>query len=315
MKIFFYGGNMKFVFGTIFEKIIMGSKRSNGSITAIPIKFELTKLDYVSLESAINEGLAEITEVDKSGSVPELRFINKSEKMIFIWDGEELRGGKQNRVANTSILVNANTTLDIPVSCIEQGRWNFKDQKFKTSKYSIPMEIRKQKNSSVTEHLKYNKRFSSNQGEVWDNIEKFAGNNNAKSKTMAVSDLMESRVEEIEEKIKDFELLEGQNGILIAVNNEVVGLEYISNKKVFSDLFRRILMAYSSDNLGEENSEPDDDKLKCSMNDFLDGIKSTMESEFSAVGIGKEKRLENSKFEAICLEYQDELVYFSAFRK
>lgn len=37
-----------------------------------------------------------MVEVDKDGSVPELKVINKSSKMVLILDGEELVGANKN---------------------------------------------------------------------------------------------------------------------------------------------------------------------------------------------------------------------------
>ena len=53
--------------------------------------------------------------------------------MILILDGEELVGAKQNRIVNTTILIPANSTITIPVSCVEQGRWSYDVLKKKES--------------------------------------------------------------------------------------------------------------------------------------------------------------------------------------
>ena len=63
-------------------------------------------------------------EVSRGGSVPELKVVNKSDRMLLILDGEELVGAKQNRIVNTTILIAGNTATVIPVSCVEQGRWS-----------------------------------------------------------------------------------------------------------------------------------------------------------------------------------------------
>jgi hypothetical protein len=42
---------------------------------------------------------------------------------LLLLDGEELVGAKQNRILNTTVLVDAHVTVTIPVSCVEQGRW------------------------------------------------------------------------------------------------------------------------------------------------------------------------------------------------
>ena len=79
--------------------------------------------DYVTLDEALPRGLR-ITEVDEAGSVPELVVENPLDERVLLYDGEELVGAKQNRILNVSVLVEAKSTLRIPVSCVEQGRWS-----------------------------------------------------------------------------------------------------------------------------------------------------------------------------------------------
>ena len=47
---------------------------------------------YLMLDEALSENLIEIVEKDDGDSVPELRVMNKSSKMILILDTEELVG-------------------------------------------------------------------------------------------------------------------------------------------------------------------------------------------------------------------------------
>ena len=46
-----------------------------------------------------------VTEIDESGSVPELKVSNEAVQSALLLDGEELIGAKQNRVLNTTILI------------------------------------------------------------------------------------------------------------------------------------------------------------------------------------------------------------------
>ncbi len=86
--------------------------------------------DYLMLDEALGSGWARVTEISESGSVPELRFVNNGAQPVFILDGEELVGAKQNRVVNLSLLVPAKSTLTIPVSCVEAGRWHARSRAF-----------------------------------------------------------------------------------------------------------------------------------------------------------------------------------------
>ena len=76
-------------------------------------------LSYVTLDDGLASGLLEVTEVSSGGSVPALKVTNKGDTMAFLMAGEQLAGGKQNRVLNASIMVGARTELPLPVSCVE----------------------------------------------------------------------------------------------------------------------------------------------------------------------------------------------------
>ena len=76
-----------------------------------------------SLSQGIEGEQVQVREVSEHGTVSQLKVLNRSSQPTFIFDGEELVGGKQSRVVNTSILVPPNKDLVIPVSCCEAGRW------------------------------------------------------------------------------------------------------------------------------------------------------------------------------------------------
>ena len=68
-------------------------------------------------------GSLEVTEVG-GGSVPVLRATNATDVSILIIAGQVLRGGKQNRGLNADVLLAPRSSVDIPVTCVEAGRWS-----------------------------------------------------------------------------------------------------------------------------------------------------------------------------------------------
>ena len=52
-------------------------------------------------------------------------------------DSDEITGAMQNRIINDTLLVPAQSTLKIPVSCTEHGRWHFKGEG-KAAKRNFP---------------------------------------------------------------------------------------------------------------------------------------------------------------------------------
>ena len=84
-------------------------------------------VDYAIASDVLDSGEVIVEEATKDGRVPFLIVKNNSSRMVFFMEGEELVGGKQNRFLNTSLVVAANSSVRIPVSCVEQGRWRYGD--------------------------------------------------------------------------------------------------------------------------------------------------------------------------------------------
>src|ERR1700688_4615921 len=77
-------------------------------------------VDYLLSDEAIQAGSLTVEEVSEGGSVPNLLVTNQGDSRVLFLEGEELRGAKQNRVLNTSVLIAAHSKTPIPVSCVEQ---------------------------------------------------------------------------------------------------------------------------------------------------------------------------------------------------
>ena len=111
------------------------------------------KLPFVDLDEALKQGFIVITEVSEGGSVPDLHVANKAEADVIILDGEELIGAKQNRIVNTTIVVPATTSITIPVSCVQQRRWNYTSRDFSSSGSVAYASLRRKKYEHVTQSL------------------------------------------------------------------------------------------------------------------------------------------------------------------
>src|SRR5262245_43265918 len=105
--------------------ILAAEPLRHGALTVVPLLGPmLAEPDWLTLTEAGD--LVQVTEVDEAGSVPTLKVVNMTDQPLFLIDGEELVGAKQNRILNTTVLVAARAETTIPVSCVEQGRWGYR---------------------------------------------------------------------------------------------------------------------------------------------------------------------------------------------
>ena len=116
------------------SRLSLGPIHRFGRLAVVPLIDRMAKPSgWLTLDAALAGGEVEVTEVSESGSVPELCLLNRSSFPIFLLDGEELVGAKQNRILNLSILVPAASNFEVPVSCVEQGRWSWRSRGFQSA--------------------------------------------------------------------------------------------------------------------------------------------------------------------------------------
>jgi len=75
------------------DQLELGSPITAANLTMFPLLLrEESAPGYLTLDEALAAGLASVTEVSESGSVPELLVKNGAAKPVLILDGEELVG-------------------------------------------------------------------------------------------------------------------------------------------------------------------------------------------------------------------------------
>lgn len=89
----------------------------------------------------------------ESASVPQIQVHNPTATPLLIPAGKVLSGGRQTRTVNVSILVAAGSTIVIPVSCVEAGRWNGQ-RRFTDSKRLPSRMVRMEQHRSVARNVK-----------------------------------------------------------------------------------------------------------------------------------------------------------------
>jgi len=224
----------------LLDKLQFGEVQNFKNLTIMPFYYKNgNKLEYISLEKALENDMISIKEISEGGSVPELFVANDSDVKVLLLDGEELIGAKQNRVLNTTILLDVKTSSKIPVSCVEARRWQYKNRFFSSAERTMPSSMKFAKNISVTKELKESegKSYRSNQSEVWSSVARLSLDCKITSPTGAMSDIYDYKKEDIDEYIKGFVSIENQNGMIVFINNNLAGVEYISYQNCFAELY------------------------------------------------------------------------------
>jgi hypothetical protein len=204
--------------------------------------------EYTALGSALAKGSVRVDEIDEDGSVPHVRVSNAGDLAVLFLFGEEIRGAKQNRVANASFLIPAKCDVVLDVSCVEAGRWQrSRGARFEHTEAVLSPSLRRRMAGRVTRSLDLDKTFCADQGEVWDQISVRLCQSGTASHTEAYADYRDSRATDLDELSKAFHPLERQVGFIACIGEEVAGLEAIGRPDVFAADFSALVRAYALD--------------------------------------------------------------------
>jgi hypothetical protein len=276
----------------------------------------MTALDdspqYLILKQALDQHVLAIGEVSQEGRVPELKVINRSDMPVLLLDGEELAGAKQNRVLNTTILLEENSETIIPVSCTEQRRWSYESREFAESGTVMIPKIRKMKSQTVSESLESSREFRSDQGTVWTSIDELSERTGIHSRTAAMKDVYEAKEKDLDEYLINFSCLPKQKGLLTFLDEEIVGFDFLSLDTAYALLHPKLVKSYAMEALMQKapkNEPPAVDKAK----DFLKEAGRCKEKKYKSVGKGDDHRFEGKQMVGSALKFQKKAIHMAFF--
>ena len=215
---------------------------------------------YLLLDDALASGAAEITEVSEQASVPELRFVNRGTAPVLIVDGQELLGAKQNRVVNLTILAPPETTLTIPVSCVESGRWSARSRVFSAAPRTQYASGRARRVAQVTQSMVDRGVHVSDQAAVWADIAHTSARLGASSSTGAMEAIFDRHAAFIDRCVDVFRPLAGQVGAIFVVNDSIVALDLFDDGATLTRVLPKLVRAAAVDALDRSSESRADSR-------------------------------------------------------
>ncbi|MGQ0656005.1 MAG: ARPP-1 family domain-containing protein, partial [Betaproteobacteria bacterium] len=264
------------------------------------------------LDDAVDRGLAEVTEVSREGSVPELAFENRSAEKILLVDGDELVGAKQNRILNITLLVGGGVKVNIPVSCVEQGRWSYNSRSFGSARRALFARARAKKMVRVSESLRQRGDRRSDQSEVWADVAAKVAFCRAESDTMAMADAYDKTASRLEDYVRAFRAQPRQVGAVVALDGRVTGLEVFDSAAAFSRYLEKLVRANAMDALetaGRPASPPSPEEVQA----FLAKVQRADAETFKALGDGEDVRLRGKSVAGAALLAEGRVVHLAGY--
>jgi hypothetical protein len=312
------------------------------TIAALTSQGPFSETPYLLLDEAVAAGQLEVSEVSEAGLVANLLATNHADKPVLLFDGEELKGAKQNRIVNATILVPAGAKLTLPVSCVEQGRWRYeaagcspsgetlfaKARLRKAERMAMARRVKERRkvntgwlpdagvDNQSTEFLYQSERlsdFDADQHAVWQDVQEALSETGTRSPSSAMHDSYILRRAEIERLSSAFAPAEDQVGAVFCIGGRPVGIEVTGSPRAFGAIFGKLVRSYCLNALGE--APPFEVPGPVTVKAFIAAITGLDQMVSPSVGLGEDVRLDGASACGSALIADNQLVHLSAFSK
>ncbi len=276
--------------------------------------------DYALLDRDSASGV-KVTEVDDAGRVNTLHVCNTLATMLFLLDGQELIGAKQNRILNADVLVPAASEMDIPVSCVEHGRWSRVSASFAAGRCH-PKSAQQKKLARVHEALRAGRGHDADQGAVWDDVHETLRATAAPSETDALHAAYVAHEDTLKglragftvpgdvTRPDDITMPDDAVGVALVAGDRLVSLDVFDRASTLKrcwDLIRdSFLIEYVA--RATETLEVDPKAACVLASRALDQAQGTKWDKFQAVGAGRDLRFKSKDLVGAALVTDDDCV-------
>ena len=302
------------------DAIRYGDPCSFSGLTVVPVfACRPAPFRYTLLAEAVASGVVTVQEVG-GGRVPDLRVVNKGALPLLLVDGEHLVGVKQNRVLNTTLLVPEKSSLDVPVSCVEAGRWSSPLHEARPASPALFVAARARKAERVTASVRATGRPFADQHEIWDDVATMMDALSAYSPTAAMHGAYASRGAELGDYLTHLPCRTGQTGAVVAVRGRIVCADVFDHAETLAGLWDRLVPSYAVEALAgrdPDRSGPGVKGPEVTASDAAAFLRSALDAtltEHPAVGRGRDLRLTGAGLAGAALEVEGTILHLALFR-
>jgi hypothetical protein len=290
----------------------LGTPMHSGPLGLVPVYSgeQNDPVAYRTLPDALGSGAATISE-HTSASVPNLQLLNHADLPVLLLDGEEVAGGLQNRVVNTTLLIASTCVFDLPVSCIEHGRWHEVRKNFETGEAAHPT-LRRQKAEQVTAGFAAASAPLADQSAVWVEVAERHRRTGTRSPTSALRDAFVTRQRDL--AIVERELrfpTDHPTGVVALVAGRAMCADLFDRSDTLRQYWSKLIRSYALEAIGEATEEP---RLE-SARRLLSRPNGAVCRPFHSPGLGTDVRIAGNGVVGSSLVYANTVIHTALFRR
>jgi hypothetical protein len=268
--------------------------------------------DYQTLDEALAAGTLSVTEISDAGRVSTLQVANKSGFRVLLVAGEQLVGAKQNRVLNTSLMVEPEAEIPVPVSCVEARRWAYQSRAFISSGSASHSRLRAKMTQQVSHCYDVGGYAGSDQHAVWAEVSEKLERMGSHSDSCALEQTYSDYRARLDQEFSHLQVPEGCQGVAFALNGKIVGVDLFDRHETLTKLWPKLLRSYSIDAM-ELPQAPGSAIETAAVQRWLNQAADLPAKSFPAAGLGQDVRLESGPVVGSSLVVDDHPIHVQLF--
>jgi hypothetical protein len=230
----------------------VGSGYRYGNLTWFPVwtDADIKPRRYTTKVRHSSVSLAE----KENAQVPVLEICNSSDTPVLIFEGALLEGGWQHRALTRTMLVPANSRTDLPVVCVEAGRWGGARSQ-SVGDMMAPARVRSAIRGLNRSGSGFVSQTRPDQQRVWSEVNRYAEFVDQTDETSSLVNMRSSVDSNYRSNLEAPKALAGQRGVIVAVMGQPIALELFDHPITLKERLESVLMSFLPESLRHEYIE------------------------------------------------------------
>jgi hypothetical protein len=224
-------------------------------------------------------------------------------------------------MTNRSILLPAHSRTEIPVFCMEHGRWHFTSDQMSPAPQHSPTKLRRHARAAEARRAAAGmdaapETLRQEQGAYWNDVADTLSKVGAHSATGSLHAAYDTHLRRIAEFVAAFDLRPDQVGLLAYAGDSVLGLDIIGAPRLYARVHERLLRGYVLDALEHESPGRDAEAIVpdgTAAQRYLDAVREAPRHAAPTAGVGTYHVLSGVVIGGELLDDSRRVTHLSAF--
>jgi hypothetical protein len=145
-------------------------------------------------------------------------------------------------MTNASFLVGPGTAVELPVSCVESGRWRYESPRFESPGRAVSTRVRGSSITRLAASIERGAGYDLDQAAVWDEVGHYLRRTRTRSSTSSYSDGASRAAAIAEDVLARVRPAPDWTGLAVLAGGDITAIEVLGSPRLFARAWRKIVI-------------------------------------------------------------------------